>query len=453
MSAAVRGFTPPIPDVPDGALGLLPFLRAVRTNALNIWPRAAYTEPSVVIRQFGRVRMLLNDPDAIHRVLVANPDNYARSPASIRILRPVVGNGLLLSEGDAWRHQRRTIAPALAPRSIPVLARHIAAASVRAVARLGAETAVDVLDMAQNLALDIAAQSMFSLEMGRFGAELRTMLAGYSDRLGRPYLLDMMLPVAWSSPHDYARRRFARRWAALIDRLIAARLETPPADPPRDLLDLLRAARDPQTGEAFSREALREQTATMIVAGHATTATTLFWALYLLASAPETQDWLAREVAGVDLGGDQAADALPRLVRTRAVVDETLRLYPAAFTMARVAIAADQAGAVAVPAGALVLVSPWVLHRHHAFWPDPERFVADRFLDARPPPRFAYLPFGAGPRVCVGAQFALAEATIALGALVQAFRFRLLSSRPVLPKPVVTTLPDHAPLFAVTPRT
>ncbi len=443
-------YTPPRPVYPAERLGLRQFLRASRTNALLIWPDAAYERDVLVNRLLGRTRMLINAPEAIHRVLVENPGNYRRTAAAIRILRPITGYGVLLSEGDSWRHQRRTIAPSMAPRVIPMLARHIAAVAQETVASLSrrSHASLNLLEEMQFAALEIAGRSMFSLEMGVFGPEMREMLTGYGLRLSQPHLLDMLLPASIPAPRDFARRRFQRRWMALVDRIIDARLASGEDGTARDLFDLLRAARDPETGAAFTREQLRDQVATMIVAGHETTAITLFWSLYLLAHAPGWQDAIAAETAGLDLGPAGGPDALASLVQTRAVVSEALRLYPPAFTMIRVAIAPDRAGDLEIPRGAVLMIAPWVLHRHRRLWRDPDAFDPSRFLPEAPqPPRFAYLPFGAGPRVCVGAQFALAEATLVLAALVQSFRIAIIGDQDVMPRPVVTTQPDRAPDF------
>jgi unspecific monooxygenase len=238
--------------------------------------------------------------------------------------------------------------------------------------------------------------------------------------------------------------RFRSQWIALMDEIIAARLRAPPGDKPRDLFDMLLAARDPETGAAFSRAQLRDQMATMIVAGHETTALTLFWSLYLLASAPADQERVAQEVRGIDLGPDAAAEALAKLPYTRAVVSEALRLYPPAFALARMALAADRVGDVAIPRGGLVMMSPWVLHRHRRLWADPDAFNPSRFLGEAPPAhRFAYMPFGAGPRVCVGAQLALTEACLVLAMMVQRFDVALADSSPVLPVAVIVTGPDR----------
>jgi cytochrome P450 len=258
---APRHFVPPRPDIPEESLNWYGFLRALRTNALRIWPREAYTKDVLEQSFFRRKRFLLNAPDAIHRVLVDNIGNYRRTRATIRILRPMTGEGLFLSEGDEWRHQRRTIAPTLAPRVIPMLARHIVEVADVALARLDAAAAqpsnksqpIDMLAAMQFLALEVAARSMFSLEMNRYGPALRRMIKGFTVDLGRPYFLDLMLPVGIPSPRDFARMRFRRRWIALMDEVLAARQREPASDQPRDLFDVLLAARDPETGAAFSQ--------------------------------------------------------------------------------------------------------------------------------------------------------------------------------------------------------
>ncbi len=230
------------------------------------------------------------------------------------------------------------------------------------------------------------------------------------------------------------------------------RQAAPPADAPRDLFDLLLAARDPESGEGFSQAQLRDQVATMILAGHETTAVTLFWSLVLLSGAPNEQQIVADEVRDVDITPDTAMDVLPSLVHTRAVISEALRLYPPAFTIVRQAIAADRAGTIDIPRGTVLMIAPWVLGRHRRLWREPDAFDPSRFLPGAPPiPRFAYLPFGAGPRICVGAQFALTEATLMLAAMIRAFDVSLAEAPP-MPVAIVTTQPDHAPRFRLQTR-
>ena len=446
---------PAVPDPPEAPLSLRAFLRAIRTNTLTIWPRSAYHQDSTVRRFMGRTNVLLNAPDAIHHVLVGNPANYRRSPASIRILRPITGAGLLLAEGEDWKFQRRTVAPALTPRVMPMLGRHVATVTQTALARLDAQAnqPIDLLATMQTLALDIAGRSMFSLEMDQYGPPLRRLLTEFGASHAQPRLLDMLLPPAIPTPADIGRARFKQRWMALIETMLRARLETPQPDQPRDLFDLLRAARDPETGAGFSPAQLRDQIATLILAGHETTAVTLFWALIMLAEATTEQDWLASETAAVTIEPDTAAETVAMLDRTRAVVNETLRLFPAAFTIVREAIGGDRIGDLELPPRTLVMIAPWVLHRHHRLWPDPAYFRPVRFMpDQPPPPRFAFLPFGAGPRICVGAQFAMTEAVMVLAALTGRFRFTRDDTRPVLPVGIVTTQPDHPAKVRLTPR-
>jgi unspecific monooxygenase len=442
-------FVPPFPAPPAAPLRFLAMARAMRRNALQAWSSRAYDEALLEGRFFGRPRLLLNSPAAIRRVLMENTENYRRTPATLRILGPIIGRGLFLSEGEAWRHQRRTLAPAFAPRTLPLLARHVVAAAAEAVEGLAAAPQpVDLLAVMQRLALDIAGRSMFSLEMSRHGAVLRERLTRYGARLARPYPLDLVLPPGVPTLRDLARRRFGRGWMRLIEQVIAERLALPADAAPRDLLDLLLAARDPETGAAFTPLELRDQVATLLVAGHETTAVTLFWACYLLASAPQAQERAAAEAAGAPAA--DSPDALPWI---RAVVGETLRLYPPAYLMVRQAIGPDQVDGAAVAPGTLMMIAPWVLHRHRRLWPAPNAFDPERFMPGAPAvDRFAYLPFGIGPRVCIGAQFAMTEATLVLAALLRRFRVALADGRPVLPQAVITTQPDHPPPFRLIAR-
>jgi cytochrome P450 len=171
---------------------------------------------------------------------------------------------------------------------------------------------------------------------------------------------------------------------------------------------------------------------------------TLFWAIIMLAMAPKEQDWLAEEAKAVSIEPETGHAAMATLIRTRAVVNEALRLFPAAFTLAREVIKPDRAGDVDLSAGSIVMIAPWVLHRHHKLWQDPEIFRPARFMPDQPPPgRFAFMPFGAGPRICVGAQFAMTEAVLVLARLIGQFHVTRVDSRPVIPVAIVTTQPDH----------
>jgi cytochrome P450 len=449
---------PVVPSAPKPATEVLPLWRTIlqlRRNALTTWGEPAY-EHDIFSRPFmGRTSFLVSHPDAIRRVLVDNHANYGRTPATIRILRPILGDGLFLAEGNAWKHQRRTMAPAFAPRSLDVAASHMAQVADETLADLARRgtNAVDLLRVVQYLALEIAGRSFFSQGMKEHGVALRGAFERYGSQLARPSFLDFLLPAETPSPLDAARWWLARDFKRVLDGMIAERGRTPPADPARDLFDVLVAARDPETGAGFTPTQLRDQIATLAVAGHETTAITMFWASYLLSLAPEVQEQVALEARGVDLAPDRAADAFDLLPLTKAVVQEALRLYPPAFTIVRMAQGPDELLGETVPEGSLVVMAPWILHRHRKRWAHPERFDPTRFLPGAPSvDRFAYLPFGVGPRVCIGAQFALMEATLVLARLVREFRLEIVGPKRVTPIAVVTTVPDRVPVFRLVPR-
>jgi unspecific monooxygenase len=429
-------------------------MAAMRYSAIGTWGQRAYEDDIVRGRFLLHSSFIINTPDAIRHVLVDNYENYSRTPAGFRVLRPMLGEGLLIAEGKAWKHQRRTLAPAFTPRAVSTLVPHMVAATEETIANLRriSNGPVDLRETMQRMTLEIAGRTMFSFGMERHGATLRDFVMEYGDTLARPHFLDLVLPRDWPAPRDFARARFRKRWTRFVAALMAERRAAgkPDGAPARDLFDLMDAARDPETGQAFSDAQLGDEVATMILAGHETTATTLFWSLYLLALDPAAQEQLAAEARHVPADGE--AD-LERLKFTRAVVDETMRLYPPAFLIARSALAADEIAGIKIAEGDVILIAPWLLHRHEKLWRDPNAFMPERFLAPAPPPdRFAYLPFGVGPRICIGAHFALVEATLALARIIAAFRVTLTDKAPVMPVGIVTTQPDRSPMFQITPR-
>ncbi len=454
IPATRRRLVPPSPPRAPESMTTLQRLAAMRESAIGTWGQRAYEDDVVRGRFLLNSSFILNTPDAIRHVLVDNYENYSRTPAGFRVLCPILGEGLLIAEGRTWKHQRRTLAPAFTPRAVGTLVPHMVAVTDDTIANLRriSNGPVDLRETMQRMTLEIAGRTMFSFGMERHGATLRDFVMEYGDRLARPHFLDLVLPLNWLAPRDFSRARFRKRWTRFIGQLMAERraagkLQGAPA---RDLFDLMETARDPETNEAFSDAQLGDQVATMILAGHETTATALFWSLYLLALDPVAQEQLAAEARQVPADGE--AD-LGRLKFTRAVVDETMRLYPPAFLIARSALGADEIAGMAIARNDVILIAPWLLHRHEKLWRDPNAFVPERFLAPAPPPdRFAYLPFGAGPRVCIGAHFALVEATLALARIIAAFRVTLLDKEPIMPMGVVTTQPDRSPMFQITPR-
>ncbi|TQF38531.1 cytochrome P450 [Bradyrhizobium sp. UNPF46] len=454
IASVRRPIIPPAPPRAPDDMSFFGRLAVIRHNMIATWGQRAYEEDVIKGGFFLSNSFILNQPDAIRHVLLTNYENYTRTPAGIRMLRPVLGDGLLIAEGHSWTFQRRTLAPAFTPRATANLVPHMTAVLDETIAKLEARSGedIDLREVMQRMTLEIAGRTMFSFGMDQHGATLRNFIMEYAARLGRPYFLDMLLPVSWPSPMDFARARFRKRWTEFVAMLIAERRKAGKKDgaPPRDLFDLMDAARDPETGKGFSDEQLVDEVATMILAGHETTATALFWALYLLALDPETQEEVASETRGEHL--DSIAD-IDRQKFTRAVIEETMRLYPPAFLVARAAREKDNAAGIEIGKGDIIMIAPWLLHRHEKLWDQPNAFIPKRFMSKETPDRFAYLPFGAGPRVCIGAPFAQAESVLALARLIGAFRVELADTTdPVIPLGVVTTQPDHSPMFRITRR-
>lgn len=448
----------PVPPRPAPARAVLPLpllLWAIRRNVLATWGAPAY-ELAIVSRPFlGRRSFLVNDPAAIRRILVEEPESWGR-PASVRrLLAPMLGEGLFLAEGDLWRRQRRLLQPAFSGRHLDRLAVVAARATDAALDRVAphGRHAVDLLAFVQELTLTVACRVLFDLDIGPWAHRLRALITAYGATHARPAPGDFLLPAGVSGPADLGRARTARRFRALVREIVDALLQrAPPADA-ADVVTLLRSAADGADLRPPARRQLEDEVATLLVAGHETTALALFWALYLLALDPDAQERAAAEAASLPEAFEAAGASTASLRFLRAVLDETLRLYPPALSISREARVPGRLGREPVAPGDLVLVAPWVLHRHRRFWHEPDAFRPERFLDGgEPVDRFVYLPFGAGPRVCIGARFAVVEALVVLARVLRRFRIGLVGPRPVVPVGIVTIHPDRAPPFRLRPR-
>ncbi|HWF00560.1 MAG TPA: cytochrome P450 [Caulobacteraceae bacterium] len=372
---------------------------------------------------FGRY-LVVSDPAGIRRVLVENAANYPKTQMDVRFFAALFGGGLLGIEGEEWRRHRRIMAPSFDPRSVAAYAPALAATVGSFIDRWGARPDGAPVDMAAEmiaLTMEVISRTVFSTESAEMAALVRHTVDVAFAQAGTANLLDLV-PVL----KDLRMRARARRVAAAsapldaaIERLLAAREAAPG---PADLITRLLAARDLEDGGRLTAKEIRDEIVTIYVAGHETTASTLTWAFYLLAQRPAVAERLHGELDEVLGGRSPAPEDLARLVFTRRVVDESLRLYPAAPGIStRQALADDEICGVRVKAGTQVNILPWVVHRHRKLWDDPEMFDPDRFSPERSAgrPRFAYVPFGAGPRVCIGQVLALNESVLALAGLAQ----------------------------------
>ena len=433
-------------------LGVFGSFTAGRRNILEQIPEIATRAPILSGRTGKRWHMVM-DPGALRRILRENVENYPKSEVTKLILEPAIGDSLFVAEGQDWLWQRRTAAPVFSHRNVAALAPVMTAAAERACLRIGsgAGRAVNCYDEMVIATFEVISDVTFSDGEGFDRASVHRAIEGYMAQTARVSLLDIIGAPAWvPRPGRMLSGGAMRQMKRVADGSIhRRRADGNPGVP--DLLDLLLAGEDPKSGRKMTTPELRDNLLTFIVAGHETTALTLSWALYLCAFDPAIQS-AARTQAQTVLG-DRAATAadIAALPLIRRIVDETLRLYPPAAFLSRTAQAADTLCGRAVLPGDTVILPIYALHRHHALWNRPDSFDPDRFAQAKPPERYADLPFGDGPRICIGANFALQEAVIILATLLARFRFDLVPGKTPKPVMILTLRPEGGVWLMVTP--
>ena len=437
---------------PPPRLGLFEFIRRVRQDQLSLIFPETYSQEISYNRFLFLDSFLINKPEYIERVLLTNHANYRKSHFQRSLFRPLFGDGLLISEGDFWRRQRRIAAPAFHSRRIDEFVATMAASTEKMLARWSELSGpFDLSAEMMALALDIVSRTMFSTEVTRDVETIRDLTRIVVSL--RPNLLDLVGLPDWLPRYQpSAYRRAIAAFNALVTRFLAER-ESGNVDR-GDLLSLLLAARDTETGEGMSERQLRSEILTILQAGHETTSNALAWTFYLLAQHPDAEARLHEEIDRV-LGGRAPAYAqLAELKWTRMVLEEAMRLYPPAHSIGRNAVGEDELGGMRVRPGAHITISIFVTHRNPNLWPEPERFDPERFAPAAVAGRhrFAYLPFGGGPRICIGNSFAMAEAQVALAAIAQRYRLRLAPGHVVEPIGLITLRPKNGIWMTLEPR-
>ena len=442
-------FRAPGPKPLKGPLGTLALLRELRSNPIGTWTELHYDKLILSGESILGKIVVVSDPALIKHVLVDRAANYPKDRLQHRVLSSGLGNGLLLAEGDVWRAQRRALAPLFSPRVTAGFQAAMADVAADLSTRWLSQRSGRQVDIGATMArttLRVLARTIFSEGLTRKTEEFATAVTQYLEAIGKIDPLDILDMPAWLPRVGKLKARPTLRFfESVVSEMIETRralMQTGVV--PNDLLSLLLQAADPETGRGLSEDDVKANIVTFIAAGHETTSNALTWALYLVSQDERTRARLEAEVDSVLVDGRCPEGAVDRLVFTRAVIDETLRLYPPAATLTRDAIGPDQLGPVRVKAGTRLVISPWVLHRHKRLWEEPDSFDPDRFMPDKKAgiDRFAYLPFGAGPRVCIGASFALQEAVIILATLIRSFRFTLATSRPVMPVQRVTLRPQ-----------
>jgi cytochrome P450 len=420
----------------------------MRADPLGLLMRSFQDHGDVVRLRFGHMPVfLLAHPDHVRHVLRENHRNYSKRTPSIARVKLVMGEGLVTSDGELWRRQRRIAQPAFHQQRIAGYAGRMTAAAAELLQEwehaAERDEPLDVAEEMSRLAQRIVGETLLGSdvrgEVGEVGEALGFLLGESRKDLYRVFPRPLWLPT----PAQRRVRRARRLLDRVVYRIIARRRAAPEAGD--DLLSLLVHARDEETGEAMSDRQLRDEVMTIFLAGHETTANALAWTWLLLARFPEARRRLAAELEQVLGARTPTVADLPYLTYTEMVLRESMRIYPPVWAVSRRAEGDDEIGGYPIPRGALVIISPYVTHRHPAFWEHPERFDPERFAPERHEGRhrYAYFPFGGGPRKCVGEAFAMMEARLVLAMAARRFRLDLEPGHPVEPQPTITLRPLH----------
>jgi cytochrome P450 len=457
MDTKPAPFEPPAPRPRQKPPSTLQMLRIVYKNPLELWGEPSYNEPWISISTgIGGPLVIANDPGLIRHVLVDNARNYKMARVRQKILRPILRDGLLTAEGDVWRRSRKAMAPVFTPRSIHGFAPVMLERTKAFVERY--EVATEPVDVSRDMTMltfDILAETLFSSEIAGEPGSFAHQVDRLFETMGRIDPLDIIGAPDWL---PRITRLLGRSSLAFFRGIVAEtmemrkrRIEAEPDKVPEDFLTLLLRAEGP---EGLTRAEIEDNIITFIGAGHETTARALGWTIYCLSQAPWERERIEAEIDRVLPATPDPTEWLEAMPFTRAAFEEAMRLYPPAPSINREAIEPDRYRDLEIRKGAQVLVMPWTVHRHRKIWDQPEAFMPERFhpenrekLD-----RYQYLPFGAGPRICIGAQFAMQEAVIALAVLLSRFRFETLPETDPWPVQKLTVQPQGGLPMRVTPR-
>ncbi|MCP1198880.1 cytochrome P450 [Notoacmeibacter sp. MSK16QG-6] len=437
MDAEPIPFVPPAPRPRTSPPSFLEMVRTVYRNPIALWGEPSYNQPYVHITQgVGSPMVVANDPVLIRHILVDNVKNYRMAKVRQLILRPILRDGLLTAEGVTWKRGRKAMAPVFTPRHIRGFAQPMKTVAERFVQKYAApadsDAPVEIAHDMTQLTYEILAETLFSNEIAGVPEEFGDRVDRLLHTMGRVDPLDLLAAPEFIPRLTRIRgRKTLRYFRGLVRETMDMRRDKLERgeDAPEDFLTLLLRAMGP---DGLSEEEVEDNIITFIGAGHETTARALAWTLYCLSQAPDERAKVENEVDRVVAEVADPYDWLDAMPVTRAAFEETMRLYPPAPSINRESIEADQWRDLKMAAGTTILVMPWTLHRHRLYWDQPDAFMPSRFLpqNRESLDRYQYLPFGAGPRVCIGATFAMQEAAIALGVLLSQYRFDLANGAP-----------------------
>ena len=449
-------YTPPYPlprTVPPSTLEMI---RIVYRNPLELWGEPSFNEPWISISGIGGPLVIANDSGLVRHILVDNARNYKLATVRQMILRPILRDGLLTAEGGVWKRSRKAMAPVFTPRHIFGFAKPMLERSCDFVRRY--ESGPDMVDVAHDMTLltyDILAETLFSGEIagqpGSFAGEIDRLF----ETMGRVDPFDILKAPDWVPRFTRLRgRKTMAYFRAIVSDTVRMREERIARDPdgvPEDFLTLLLRAEGP---DGLTRAEVEDNIITFIGAGHETTARALGWTIFCLANAPWEREMVEAEIDAVLEREPDPVKWLDAMPFTRAAFEEALRLYPPAPSINREPIKPETYQTLSIRKGAQVLIMPWTIHRHRKLWDQPNAFLPARFHPGNREKidRYQYLPFGAGPRVCIGQGFAMQEAVITLAMLLSRFRFDTTPETNPWPVQKLTTQPQGGLPMRVTRR-
>jgi cytochrome P450 len=440
---------PPRDKIPPGPHGhfLLGNVHEIQRDSIGFNMAMARQYGDVIrIRVITWPTYMVFHPDDVKRVLQENNRNYSKDVYSVNLLKPLLGQGLFTNDGPSWLHQRRLMQPAFHRKRLADFGTLMTSTTVTTLEqwRSSAERdrPLDIAEEMMRLTLRIVGEALFTIDLsneadtvGQAFTAVRTLLSDY--------VLNPFPPLGFPTPRN-RRLQAAIRSLDSVVRVIINERRKPDTDT-GDLLSMLMLARDEETGEGMNDRQLRDEVMTLLLAGHETTSNALTWTWYLLSQHPDVERRLHTELEEVLGGNLPTVEHLPNLQYTHMVIEEALRLYPPVFGFGRKAIGEDVLGGYYVPANTNIWLSPYVTHRHPDFWENPEMFNPARFSPERYAnlPHFAHFPFGGGPRLCIGSNFAMMEAQLILATIAQSYRLKLLPGHMVETEVLLTVRPRN----------
>ncbi|PJZ69950.1 cytochrome P450 [Leptospira perolatii] len=431
------------PNLPPGTFGLLSlrFLPLLKRDTIGFFKKLNRKFGKTV--RFGIFKIsvhIITQPDDVRKVLQENSQNYHKGIFYIELGR-ILGKGILLSEGEFWKKQRKLIQPSFHRQRISEFVQVMANETDKMLNRWKNLKQTDVSREMMHLTFSIVGKTLFKTEVESYANRIESAVTIALGEVSKRAKRIFPAPFHWNTPGNVRIKQSIAEMNSVVYDLIEQRKKSPS----NDIITMLLEARDEETGETMSEQQIRDEAITLLIAGHETTANALSWAFYLLSQNPEAFEKVRAEAFSVLGDREPNMDDIQKLSYTRKVVDETLRLYPPAWIIERRALGWDELGGYDVPPSTNVSICIFNLHRNPDFWNNPDQFDPDRFDEenSKDRPKYAYIPFGGGPRVCIGNVFALTEAVLVLAMVARKFRFSLVPGKKIALEPLVTLRPKY----------